>query len=232
MTTGGVNLVPNIPNYDPTKVTTFEVGWKATMLDGNLRTQVDAFYNKIKDYQINYLDVTTGRSAYQNLRDDTFIRGIEFTAQGTWGGFSVDLGVALLDSELGNAQILDTVLNRTIDPKGNPHPYTPDYTVNIGAEYTFDIAGGTLTPRIDFSWVDEQTITATDRVTTAGIPIDRIFKHNLINAQIVYEHGPWRATAYVTNVDKEEYIEAHGGPGYNAYPNEPRRVGLRINREF
>jgi outer membrane receptor protein involved in Fe transport len=79
--------------------------------------------------------------------------------------------------------------------------------------------------------VDTQTITATDRIA-AGVPIDRIFKHNNVNAQLVYERGDWRATAYVTNLTKEEYIEAHGGPGYNAYPNEPRRYGLRLHRDF
>jgi hypothetical protein len=36
----------------------------------------------------------------------------------------------------------------------------------------------------------------------------------------------------MTNAAEEEYIEAHGGPGYNAYPNEPRRYGLRIHRDF
>jgi iron complex outermembrane recepter protein len=231
-TTGGVNLVPGIPNYEPTIVTDYEAGWKATLMNGQLRTQLGVFYNDIKDYQINYLDVTTGRSAYQNLHDDSYIRGVEFTAQARIGDFSGDIGIALIDSELGDAQVFDSVLGRAINPKGNPHPFTPNYTVNIGVEYAFHVLGGTLSPRVDFSWVDTQTLTATDRITAAGVPIDRIFKHDLVNASLVYERAPWRATAFVTNLTKEEYIEAHGGPGYNAYPNEPRRFGLRVHREF
>ena len=54
-----------------------------------------------------------------------------------------------------------------------------------------------------------------DRIA-AGIPIDRILSHDLVNFQLTYAQGPWAVTGYVPN----------------AYPNEPRRYGVRVNREF
>ena len=90
-----------------------------------------------------------------------------------------------------------------------------------------------LTPRVTYSWIDEQTVTATDRVV-AGVPIDRIFDHEMLNAMINLTAGAWRAQLYVNNANEEEYIQAHSGaPGHpDAYANEPRTYGLRVTYDF
>ncbi len=35
-----------------------------------------------------------------------------------------------------------------------------------------------------------------------------------------------------TNLTEEEYFDAYGGPGYNAYVNEPLRYGVRLHYGF
>jgi hypothetical protein len=90
-----------------------------------------------------------------------------------------------------------------------------------------------LTPRVTYSWIDDQLVTPTDRVI-GGVAIDRIFSHDLVNVQLNLTMGPWRAQAYMTNAGEEEYIQAHSGDAFHpdAYANEPRRYGLRVTRDF
>jgi iron complex outermembrane receptor protein len=231
-TTGGLSVVSSNPPFKNQVTTDYEAGWKATLFDGMLRTQLGGFYNSIKRYQANFTDPVTGRSTFQNLNGKSKVYGVELSGEAVFGDFSFDFGGSWIHSALGEALIFDDVLGANIQTKGNPQPFTPRFTVHAGVEYAFHLPGeATLTPRADYSWVDTQTVTPLDRIA-AGIPIDRIFSHDLANLQLTYAKGPWTATAYMTNVFKEAYIEAHGGPGYNAYPNEPRRFGLRLNREF
>jgi outer membrane receptor protein involved in Fe transport len=49
---------------------------------------------------------------------------------------------------------------------------------------------------------------------------------------LTYGTEKWSGEFFATNVTDEIYIEAHGGPGYNAYPNEPRRFGFRLHYNF
>jgi iron complex outermembrane receptor protein len=231
-TTGGLAVVASLPPYTNQYTIDYEAGWKAILLDGRVRTQLGGFYNDIKHYQAFFTDAVTGRSTFQNLEGKSKVYGVEFTGDAVLGDLSLDVALAWIHSSLGEGLIFDDVLGEPIQTKGKKQPFTPEYTVHAGAEYTFRLPGqATLTPRVDYAWIDTQTVTPLDRIA-AGIPIDRIPRHELVNLQLIYAKSPWTVTGYVTNAFDETYIEAHGGPGYNAYPNEPRRVGLRVMREF
>lgn len=245
-TTGGnsVLLAASGPNlgFENQTSTTYEAGWKGTLMDGRLLTQFGGFYTVIQDYQASFAEVidvgppVVTRSTFQNLEDDTTAYGLELQLQAKIENFGVDFNAAWIHSELGEALIFDATPPGTIiNTGGNRIPWTPEYTFNIGLEYDFHLwNGATLTPRITYSWVDEQTVTAIDRVL-AGIPVDRIFAHEIANAQLTLETDNWLVQAYVTNLFEEEYIQAHSGdtiPDPDAYANEPRRYGIRATRRF
>ncbi|MEJ2089423.1 MAG: TonB-dependent receptor, partial [Gammaproteobacteria bacterium] len=160
--------------------------------------------------------------------------GIELQAQSQLGAFGVDFNAAWIHSELGDDLIYDETLGRLIETGGNVIPWTPKYTFNVGAQYDFQVGRGyLLTPRVTYSWIDTQTVTATDRIVD-GVPIDRIFSHELVNLQLVLSGGPWRFEEYMRNAGKEPYIQAHSGaPGHpDAYANAPRQYGFRVKYDF
>ncbi len=173
-------------------------------------------------------------STFQNLDGDTKTWGVELQAQSQLGNFGLNFTAAWIHSELGDDLIYDTTLARLIGTGGNQIPWCPEYTFNVGAQYDFNLPGNmVLTPRVQYSWIDEQTVTATDRVV-AGIPVDRIFDHDIVNATLTLVSGAWNAQLYVTNLNEEEYIQAHSGAPADpdAYANEPRVYGLRLTYDF
>jgi iron complex outermembrane receptor protein len=241
-TTGGVNVVIGIPNYKKQETTDIEGGWKAQWLDNQIFTQIGGFYDFINNYQAflatNCVTVPGGGpgclpvpgGAYLNLDGISTIYGLEATGQAVFGNFSMDAALALIHSELGSADIL--AFGLPFQTKGKPQPFTPEVTFHFGAQYAFPFEdGSTLTPRADVAFVGRQTLTPIDAVV-GGIPLDRVPEHTLLNLKLTYGTERWNGEFYVTNVTDEAYIEAHGGPGYNAYVNEPRRIGVRLHYNY
>jgi iron complex outermembrane recepter protein len=232
-TTGGVSVVILNKDFNNQDTVDYEAGWKATLLDGHLSTQLGGFYNDIDHYQAFFVDAVSGTGTYQNLDGTSKVYGMEATAQSVFGGFSFDIGAAWIHSELGSALIFDDASGTNIDTDGKRQPYTPQYTFFAGAQYEFRLPGGsTLTPRIDYAWIDEQTTTPLDRVSAAGAHFDQIDSHHQLNGRLAFNLRNWEVFAVVTNATNEQYIEAHGGPGYNAYAAVPRNYSVKANYRF
>lgn len=231
-TTGGVSVLFFNPDFKNQKTSDFEAGWKGTMLDGRLLTQVGGFYYDIKRYQAYFTDAITGRGTYQNLDGTSTIYGLEATGQAVFGNFEIDIGGAWIHSELGDALLFDDVTQMVINPDGNPQPYTPEYTFYAGMQYAFRLPRDmTLTPRVDYAWIDEQTTTPLDRYSN-GVAIDQVDSHEQLNLRLELAMQNWAVIGWMKNATDEEYIEAHGGPGYNAYVNPPRTYGVKVNYTF
>jgi iron complex outermembrane recepter protein len=231
-TTGGVSVVVFNKDFKNQDTIDYEAGWKGTLFDGHLLTQIGGFYNELDHYQAYFVDALSGTGTYQNLDGTSKVYGMEATAQSVFGRFSFDTGAAWIHSELGSALIFDDVLGTDIDTDGKRQPYTPQYTLFAGAQYEFQLPGGaTLTPRVDYAWIDMQTTTPLNRVAN-GVHIDRIDSHHQLNGRLAFELRNWEVYAVITNATNEKYIEAHGGPGYNAYPTPPRNYSINVNYRF
>ena len=241
-TTGGSSVVAGVTSFNNQTSTAFEAGWKGSLLDGQLLTQFGGFYTIIEDYQASFaavIDATATpplvSSTFQNLDGDTKTWGLEFQVQSQLGNLGLDFNAAWIHSELGDDLIFDlTPPGRFIETGGKQIPWTPEYTFNIGAQYDFFLGNNlVLTPRVTYSWIDDQTVTATDRIF-GGVPVDRIFDHELVNVQLNLTAEQWRAQLFMTNATEEDYIQAHSGAPLHpdAYANEPRRYGIRVTWDF
>jgi len=108
-TVKGMNIFPPHDEYKPVEVWEYEVGWKSTILDGHMRTQLDAYYENIGNYQAVFGFTTGGPAAVgvingsetRNAETRSRIWGIEAGGQGNWGDFSMDFGAAYLNSSIG-----------------------------------------------------------------------------------------------------------------------------------
>lgn len=238
----GPNLAFVAPKpFDGEDVDDFEAGWKATLFGGHLRTQLGAYYDIYRNFQINIGDPTTASiTSILNVTGDTKLYGLEASAQGRFGGFAFDAGLSVSHSELGDFYAADPrrartgVCNQNTGPTsgncvnlaGNAQTYAPELTVSLGAEYAFDLGGGTLTPRVDYSHISETwtTIFANEALG------DKLKERDIVNAQLTYETGDWRLQAYSTNLGDLDYV-ASIKAGLR-YAGAPRQYGLRLTKTF
>jgi iron complex outermembrane recepter protein len=242
---GGLNTPSSLvlpPVFKPEDVTDYELGWKNTALDGHLKTQVGAYYNDYRNFQVSIGDPTNPvQSLELNITSPSKIYGVEGQAQAVFGALSFDLGVSLLHSELGTFYAVDPrapgagICNPSSGPAtavclnitGNQQVYAPTFTFNVGAEYEFQLDGGaTLTPRLNFGHIAPQWATLFENPTLG----DRLGERNLLSGQLAYQRGDWRLAAYGTNLTDQRYVTA-----VNAglrYEGAPRQYGMRLSKTF
>ena len=244
---GGYNSATS--QFRPETVWDYELGWKSTLAGGHLRTQLDAFYNKYKDFQFEIIDTTTGQNGVTNLPTAT-IKGVEAQLQAKFGGFSADGAVSYIDSKLPAFQ----AVNPRLLPPGNLGPQCPvgtppgptcfDYgpfiqtagggpnllspkrTFNAGAQYEIPLGGGSsITPRLNYGYVGKQY---------AGLfyspTLDTLRSRGLLSALLTYRNGDWEVEAWGTNLANKKYVS--GINGTTEFYGAPREYGLRANLKF
>lgn len=238
----GPNLAFVAPKpFEGEDVIDYEAGWKSTMFDGRLRTQLGAYYNVYQNFQINIGDpTTTAITSILNVTDDTIIYGVEASAQGRFGNLGFDLGLSLSKSELGTFFAADPRRARTgacnqntgpasgncVNLEGNAQTFAPELTLSAGIEYDFAIGQGTLTPRIDYSHISDSWASIFANAALG----DHLSERDIVNAQVTYSQGDWRLQAYSTNLTDLEYI-ASVKTGQR-YAGAPRQYGVRLTRNF
>lgn len=238
----GVNVFSIPPSgFEAEDVLDFEAGWKADWFDGQLQTQIGVYHNTYENFQIILGDPTfTVINSIVNVTGETEIYGIEATAQGHFDDLSFDVGLTLAHSELPSYFAADSRRARTgvcnpstgpasgncVNVEGNAQTYAPEMTFRLGVQYDFAFAGGTLTPRVDFSHISE-TYTTIFANEALG---DRLDSRNIVNAQLTYGRDDWTVQAYSTNLTDEHYVASvKAGQRYAA---APLQYGIRVARTF
>ena len=242
---GGLNLPVGLgipAPFGPEKVTEYELGWKAGLMDGHLRTQIDAYYNDYRNFQ-----VTIGYPAFPtfgfevNTPNPTKIYGFEVQAEGVFGDFSFDAGLGLTHSSLGTFYAVDqrigsfAACNPATGPGtascialgGKQQTYAPHFTFNLGAQYIFRLADSdTITPRLNYGHVSDQWATLFENAALG----DHLGERNIFNGQIAWSHGDIVATLYGTNLTDQHYVGALNS-GLR-FEGPPRQYGVRLLKLF
>jgi outer membrane receptor protein involved in Fe transport len=118
---------------------------------------------------------------------------------------------------------------------GNQLQNTPDFTISVGAQYTFPLGGGyTLVPRTDYYW---QTAMFGRIFNDAA---DKIDAWGVANAQVTLNSPEtmWYVTAWVKNIFNKDNItgeylaSATSGLYTNAFIGDPRTYGLTAGVHF
>ena len=131
---GGFNA-PGLGGFKAERLSNFEAGVKSTLLDKRLLLNASIYYADSRDFQYFFTNAATGAQFIANI-DKVHIKGLDLDF--TWlpvGGLQVDGGVGTTDSRIrANAANPSTVGNYT--PKASP------YKVNLGLQYTTQLAAG------------------------------------------------------------------------------------------
>jgi iron complex outermembrane receptor protein len=218
------------PVFKPEEVTDYEIGWKDSFFGDQLRTQIDAFYDTYKHYQVGIFDTGTGLTQLLNVPGNSKVDGVEGQTQAVFGDLSFDANVSYLGSSLGTFAAIDSrnPLLGLQDLKGRQLPNASHWTGSAGVQYTFHLANSdTLTPRIDYGLTGARWTTVFD-----VNPIDHLPAQNIFNAQLTYDTGEnWEVAAYATNLFNLKYVSSLS-LGSLAQAGPPRQFGVRVSKAF
>ncbi len=228
--------------FDSEEVTSVEAGWKAGFFGGRLRTQVNAYYNHYENFQVIIGYPTLPIFGFElNTPNPTVMYGFEAQAEAVFGAFSLDAGLGLMHSEIGEFYATDprAATFTACDPETGPssascinldgreQTYAPEFTFNIGAQYEFALAGGdTITPRLNWGYVSEQWATLFQNRARG----DYVEARSIVNGQLAWQHGDYVVTLYGTNLTDQHYMGALN-TGLR-FMGPPRQYGIRLMKTF
>ena len=232
------NTTTQLMPYDEEILTSYEIGAKATLLEGSMQLNAAVFSYDYKDKQEQDRVITlVGAISGLTNVDESSIAGAEIDIQ--WlptDGLRLAFGGAWLDTEIDQWQAVDAansawlVNTATFDASGSELPQAPSlsYTALIG--YDTNITENLiLGMALDLSYTDK---------TTGGVAPERATEdYTVINARLSISDASekWKTLLWVRNVADEDYYASAflGGNGpYVRSMGMPRTVGVSLSYSF
>jgi|TARA_B110000285_G_scaffold221247_1_gene273945 iron complex outermembrane receptor protein len=232
------NTTTQLMPYDEEILTSYEIGAKATLLEGSMQLNAAVFSYDYKDKQEKDRVITlVGAISGLTNVDESSITGAEIDIQ--WlptDGLRLAFGGAWLDTEIEQWQAVDAansawlVNTATFDASGSELPQAPSlsYTALIG--YDTNITENLiLGMALDLSYTDK---------TTGGVAPERATEdYTVINARLSISDASekWKTLLWVRNVADEDYYASAflGGNGpYVRSMGMPRTVGVSLSYSF
>lgn len=246
---GGFNLVffSSTPTYDPEQLTSYEVGFKGTFLDGTLQLNSSIYYYDYENIQTvifepgaaggttNSLIAVPGAELF-GLESDVLYFVNDALSLG--GNFSFTPSEYTADFDLINnfdasaPASLFTPEDRTINGNGASLVAVPEWKFSAWAQYRFGFGdSGNLDIRSSYSWIDDVYFTAFEQEA------DQAPSYGRWDARATWASvtGKYSVSAFVNNILDEigiRQIEADGeelGFRRTAQVTEPRIYGLEFH---
>lgn len=238
-------------DFKPERVTNYEIGLKSLLFGRNLMLNVSAFYMDYTDLQVNsFVVIPPGIPALQIVNAAAAnIKGVEAEFNVLLGSrFSIDGNVALLDA---NYTDFDEALDpigptsfpfteplgaRTRSASGNRVVSSPEFSANLGAEYTLsDVGDWTPTLRGEFSYQSRIYFTPFEGLRNTSQP-----PVSVINAQLEFanERDGWTIAIWGRNLTDELMVSnlvelaASQGPFQERNYRPPQTYGFTLGKEF
>ena len=238
---GGLNRDPSTVagfGYDPDFVESWEVGVKASAMDGRARYNLAAFTMDWKDFQLSRQDTSISPATLTYNVGDARSRGIEgdlaYLLTENW---DVSLAFSLIDAELRK----DYWINRANIGDGNPDaakgqslPRVPDFKANVSTRYSFQLAE--FDSYVQAYWV--YTGSSYNSLVGSGATETRARKkqhaYDILNVAVGIEQGNWGVELFVRNITDERGEVFKNAFSYDSRitTNRPRTIGLRWRQEF
>ena len=225
-------------NYEKETSTAFEVGVKGT--SGDLTYELAGYYTEVEDMQFfEFFVGTFGLLRVVNNIDEVEIMGVE-------GSLKYDLNDEL--ALFGSVNYLDSeITSNSARPStvGNKSPYTSEYTINIGADFSKELNNGSeLTARFDYRITGPTFFHTVQGVNTSqwasfapgDFSIAERDEYGVMNARIGITNGNLKVSAYARNLFDEKFlaevIPAAEFAGSFVSPGARRLVGVEASLSF
>ncbi|MGC1269503.1 MAG: TonB-dependent receptor [Croceibacterium sp.] len=239
---GGVNPRPftadqRLP-FRPETLTTYEVGFKADLLDRLVRLNGAAFLNKYEDIVLGKLNCPESSLPTPCLRPDNIgsadVKGFELeTSIFPVEGLSIDGSLSVLDFKY-TSPTTNGLLTGSAIPGSAVTPYTPELSYSFGIQYDYEMTSGdVLSARFDGSY-QSKLYTTSENTTWSELP-----GRFLGNARLSWssDANDWKLSAEVQNVFNKYYFlsisDASTSLGIvSGVPARPRTWSLSVERKF
>ena len=229
--------------YGSETLTNYEVGSKSTFLGGTVRMNNAAYYEKFKGFQFSapITNPDGSRGLATTNAEGAKIWGLETEiAAKITKEDRVQFTAAYTHAELGhliggsNDYVLPACsvpgISTCLDVTGNTMPHSPKFSAQVMYQHSFQLAGGTLVPRISAhyetaSWLSVFNLGAPDQQksytrTDLGLRFDADSK--------------WYVDAFVRNAEdakiKTSALSANGA--WQAQYLPPRTFGVNVGKTF
>jgi outer membrane receptor protein involved in Fe transport len=227
--------------FKPDKVDNYEIGLKGRL--GRLTYTVAAFYDKIKDTQIETTTPVNGWPVLVN-GGDSESKGIELELSGRLtDNLSIQIGYAYADAKFTEDYTVPTLYPGISGKKGDQLPGSAKH--NFGASLSYDRP---INDHVSVSGTvsgNYRSFTLFGPPAAAGNPYQNGFGgYALFNATLGVKVDKISATLYVDNLTNKrvEYgrlnLDPAGFPGldveraFQTAINRPRTIGLRLGYAF
>jgi iron complex outermembrane receptor protein len=224
----------------------FELGFRSSLLDGNLQINGAVFQTDVDDMQ--FFEFFVGpfgllRTA-ENI-DEVSLTGFELSA--AWAvtdNLRIDAGYSEVDGEID-------VNNLRPYTAGNEVPNNPKFTANAAIQYTLPLGSLELFGRLEYSYkgdtwyhtVQDDVVPATlfggppaNFGQTGGQGGTMVNGYGLTNLRVGLRGDNWSVTAFARNLTDEEFVaEVIAAPEFGGAfvaPGTQRRAGVEVSYRF
>ena len=191
--------------YEPEIATSFEVGYKAMLMDRRLRLNVTAFRNEFTDKQESSVqvdpDTKTVASVFDNVADATY-QGIELETEFVVSQYlKVFLNYGYLDAEYDS---FETDVNASdgvtlIEDASFLTPRNaPEFTMGLGGTLSFQVGAGDLEIYAKYSKIDELE---TNLLNTTNTQVDA---RKDVTASVGYYAEKYSVVVFGRNLTDEQ----------------------------
>ncbi|HYC05107.1 MAG TPA: TonB-dependent receptor [Azospirillaceae bacterium] len=179
--------------FDKETSKSFEAGIKTSLLDRRLSLNAAAFFTTVENaHYFQFFPFSLSRVI--SIVDKNEIRGFEADATARLSDqFQLFGGLGVIDSEIKRNRELPQT-------EGNKFPFTPEYSVNAGGQFTTPLGGDLeLVARLDYSRTGPIYFDTLNTRGTKRQPLD------IVNARLGLETESWSATLFARNLFDERY---------------------------
>jgi iron complex outermembrane receptor protein len=219
--------------YKEEELTSYELGVKATLLEGAMQLNAATFFYDYEDKQEQDLAVTfVGNISGLTNVPKSEVKGAELELR--WlpvEGLSLDFGAAWLDTKVKEWMAVDpssawpTVIY--FDASGGDLAMSPEWQYNATAAYEWNISCFKAGVAADYSYKDD----------TAGPFVSQaIESYQIVNLRISLgsQDDKWRTMLWSKNLlDEDYFVAAYVGNGpYSRVNGMPRTYGVTLEYNF
>ncbi len=219
----------------PEKVTNYEAGVKTSLFEDRLKANFSAFYMDYTDLQVQQVVTIpngdgTNRSIISIVNAGSApIKGFEFEWQARpTEALGFDGSLAYFNGKYKDLIIPDSLDGNTEkDVDGNQLVATPEWSLNVGAEYMVPLGDWSATLRGEYNYKSRVHFRAFNDMDLT-MP-----SHGLFNASLAFEQeeGNWIVTVYGKNLgDKEVISHIERDDTYFLAP--PLTYGIKLGYSF
>jgi len=237
--------------YEEETSSSFEVGFRTTLMNGNLQLNGAAYHTEVEDMQ--FFEFYVG--PFGLLRtvegiDEVTIQGFELG--GSWqmtDGLRLDAGYSTVDGEIDEMTVRPYVV-------GNDVPNAAEFTANVALTWDQNFGDLNLLARIEYAYqgdifyhvvqggdLDSVGANGTNEVPAKlffGLPTSyektKVDGYGITNLRVGIGGERWRVTAFARNLFDEEYIaEVIMAPEFGGAfvtPGAYRTAGVEFQWDF